>query len=278
MPSRTCRLLLLTITALLLSVSLTYSVQAADPTTSVHVTRYASDGTTALAETTVDYAWMESNLPVYGDGTTHYYHQGPVFEGDKWDPGETSNLKDKGAVMGTSLKDLCDLVGGMSPGERVMLCAVDGYCIEFDYANIYQPSDRQGQVVLCWYKGEEQGLDGQWGEGYPPHYYDALQLVFMAGTANAEGKYVFGNWDMHECLPEEAQHFYGELYPSTNGLSVKWIDEIRIYSDTAPPAPGGGDGSQTASQVEPWLVAVIAVAGLALVAAAVLGLRKWVKR
>jgi hypothetical protein len=45
---------------------------------------------------------MEANLPVQGDGATHYYHQGPVFEGDKWDPEETANLKDKGAVMGAA--------------------------------------------------------------------------------------------------------------------------------------------------------------------------------
>ncbi len=58
------------------------TVHAAEPTTEVHVIRYAENGT-ILNETTVTYEWMEGNLPVYGDGVTHYYHQGPVFEGDR---------------------------------------------------------------------------------------------------------------------------------------------------------------------------------------------------
>ena len=62
-------------------------------TTEVHLVKFAQDGTTVLEERTVDYEWMRDNLTPYGDGKTHYYHQGPVFEGDRWDPGETINLK-----------------------------------------------------------------------------------------------------------------------------------------------------------------------------------------
>lgn len=51
-------------------------------TTQVQIIRYANDNTTVLNETTVHYTWMEANLPVLGDGTTHYYHQGPVFIDD----------------------------------------------------------------------------------------------------------------------------------------------------------------------------------------------------
>jgi len=98
---------------------------------------------------TVDYKWMMQNLPVCGDGTTHYYHQGPVFEGDAWDPSETVNLKDKGAVKGTNIKDLCDLVGGMTEGGEVVIHAEDGYEITLAYSNIYQPLDIQGPVVYA---------------------------------------------------------------------------------------------------------------------------------
>jgi hypothetical protein len=266
--------IILTVVMLLLFAGATYLVQAAEPTTSVHIIKYASDGITILDETTVDYAWMEANLPVQGDGVTHYYHQGPVFEGDKWDPEEMTNLKDKGAVMGTDIKDLCELVGGMSPGGQVTIHAVDGYYVEFGYANVYEPLDRQGPIVLCWYNGEEVDIGEHYGKGYPPSYYNAMQLVFMAETTNAEGKYVFGNWDMHECLPMEAQYFYGELYPSTNGLSVKWVDEIRIYTGGMPIDPMPEGESTSTSGLEPWLVAVIAIAGLLLVAAVVYGFRK----
>ena len=96
---------------------------ASAATTSVTIIKYAADGTTVLSQTTVTYQWMEANLPVLGDGTTHYYHQGPVFIDDpdeateqalRWNPAEDTNVdtKDMGAVKGTNIKDLCDLVGG----------------------------------------------------------------------------------------------------------------------------------------------------------------------
>ena len=56
--------------------------EAPAATTEIHITRYANDGTTLLNETTVTYQWMMDNLPVMGDGVTHYYHQGPVFLDD----------------------------------------------------------------------------------------------------------------------------------------------------------------------------------------------------
>ncbi len=113
-------------------------VVAAGATTELQIVKYAADGATVLDETTVSYQWMEEHLPVYGDGDTHYYHQGPIFEGDMWDPSETQNLKDKGAVMGTNARDLCDLVGGMRPGDEVSFVAVDGWHTEFAYENIYE--------------------------------------------------------------------------------------------------------------------------------------------
>jgi hypothetical protein len=64
---------------------------SAEGTTEVHIAKYANDGITLLNETTVDYEWMMLNLEVYGDGVTHYYHQGPIFE-DYWNevhPNET---------------------------------------------------------------------------------------------------------------------------------------------------------------------------------------------
>ena len=231
-------LLIITLASLLL-LGVSLPVLAADPTTEVHVVKYASDGTTVVNETTVDYRWMEANLPVQGDGITHYYHQGPIFNEskDKWDPEETENFKDKGAVRGTDIADLCKLVGGMLETDTAVLSAPDGYSLEFDYENVYQPQDRQGPIVLCWYSVED-GTQGQQQEaGYPPRYFEAMQIVFMAKTTSPDGKYVFGNWDMHECLPEMSVHFYSDgsqLYPSTNGLSLKWCDQIAIYPQDAP--------------------------------------------
>jgi hypothetical protein len=244
---------------------------AAGATTTIHLVRYGNDGRSVLAEKTVDYEWMMGKLTVYGDGVTHYYHQGPVFEGDAWDPGETVNLKDKGAVRGTSVRDLCDLVGGMSTGGELVIRAVDGYEMKLAYTNVYEPLDIQGPVVLCWYKSEDVGSSEDHGFGYPGNdaYSLALQIVFMAKTKNAEGKYVFGNSDMKICLPEEKyQHFYEGL-PSTNGLSGKWISELRIYPAGAPSNSGDNGVPSADSNNIPWISITLGSIGLLLVCAGI---------
>jgi len=249
---------------------------AAGSTSNVHIIKYAADGETMLAEKTVSYEWMQQMLKIYGDGKTHYYHQGPIFDGDKWDPEEIRNLKDKGAVKGTSVKDLCDLLGGMSDGDEVMLVAVDGWHAEFAYANIYQPLDRQGIIALCWYNGGYAQDSEGYGQGYPGNnaFESALQLVFMTGVPNPEGKFVFGNSDMKLALPQEKyQHFYEGQYPSTNGLSGKWIAEVRIYSGGIPAGlkidyttanypPAEHDSNSGAGQSIPWIPIAMGAVGI----------------
>ena len=188
---------------------------AAEPTTEVHITKYASDETTILTETTVSYQWMETNLTVQGDGATEYFHQGPIFEGDPWDPAETLNLKSKGIVKGTNVKDLCELAGGMSPGDEIGIIASDGFSKRFGYENVYSPQPGQGPMVLCWYK---DGVN-------VPDYAEGMQLAFFADD------HIFGNWDMHECVAPEYRYNYSDDYPSSNGLSVRYISDIAIYSN-----------------------------------------------
>jgi hypothetical protein len=211
-------------------------------TTQVHIIKYASDGTTVLNETTVDYLWLESHLPVHGDGVTHYYHQGPVFESewaaihpgepyDMWDPEETVNYQDKdtGAVKGSDIRDICDLVGGMSEGDLVKIISSDGFFKTFPYENVYYPEPRQGYIILSWYREEE---------GYVPDYYEGMRIVFLAdASTNPDGLHVFGVWDMHETIPEEFWHyFYGgsTLYPTTTGYTVKSVDRVEILGNDPP--------------------------------------------
>lgn len=222
-----------TIMVMFLLVLLCSAGGSALPTTDLNVSVYAPDGTTILNTTTISYPWMEANLPVQGDGVTHYYHQGPVFVESKegqWDPNETANFKDMGAVKGTAVWNLCDLVGGMMPGDEVMVKAVDGYHVEFGYDNVYQPELRQGNITVCWFNGEEAVVGERQGTGYPPSYHVGMRLLFLADTStNPDGKHVFGNWDMHEVMTPERIHLFDNLYPSTSGYTVKWVDEVRIY-------------------------------------------------
>lgn len=214
--------------ALMLAISVLVfpaTVSAEGATTQVTITKYAADGTTVLQQVTKTVDELEAGLPVKGDGATHYYMQGPTFDSNNlWDPAETLNLKDKGALKGTDVKDLCGLVGGASAGDTINIKAIDGYNENFEYVDVYTPEPAQGPMVICWWK------DGQYAG---PSYAEAMQLVFFAQTTNAEGKYVFGHQDMHDCLPESNWHYYysgGINYPSANGLSIKYISEINIYT------------------------------------------------
>ncbi|MCM2467020.1 PEGA domain-containing protein [Methanoculleus oceani] len=212
---------------------------AAAPTTELHVVKLAADGVTVLDETTVDYTWLEGNLPVRGDGETHYYLQGPVFElewervhpgepYDPWNPGEDVNVKEKdmGAVKGTDLKEICNLVGGMAEEETVRVRAADGMSRLFPYRNVYEPEPRQGPIVITWYRADE---------GYVPDYYSGMRLVFFADTStNPDGLHAFGVSDMRECFDPDYWYFFQPGLPTTTGLSVQYVSEIVIYSDEEP--------------------------------------------
>jgi len=238
---------------LLIEICIAFS--SASPTTNLHIVKY-NDNQAIEKEMTVSYTWLEQNLPVYGDGDTHYYHQGPVFLDDetnetheqelRWNPEEDNNwdTKDMGALKGTNLKDLCDLVGGMSPGEEVKILATDGWYKWFAYKNVYEYSTREGPIVICWYKN---GM-------YPDSgYSEGMRMVWFAEATYKEGPtsiaglpsgyyHVFGNWDWHEAADSKYWYYYrqgDEKYPTTTGLSGMYVSDILIYpiniTETAPP-------------------------------------------
>jgi hypothetical protein len=196
-------------------------VLAAAGSTSVTITKYDTDGTTVLAQTTVAWDWMAANLPPQGDGVTHYYYQGPVQTGDMWDPGETENLEDFGPCMGTDVKDLCELpeVGGAPEGSEIQFrCSVDGFNQYFARDDVYNPEPEQGKIVLTWLNADY----GDVSDGYDK----GMRNVFFTDDG------VFGNWDMHQTLAEKYWHYW-TTFPSSKGLSVQNIDQINIY--LAPP-------------------------------------------
>jgi PGF-pre-PGF domain-containing protein len=187
----------------------------------LQIIKYGADGTTIVAEKTLNYTWMQENLKVYGDGETVYRFQGPTFDPDDlWNPEQNKNVdpgKVYGAVKGTSIKDLCDLVGGMEPGTEITLEAGDGYQTKMNYNNVYAPLDQQGTAVLAWYKKDE---------GYVPDYGNGYRLFFITPDT------VFGNEDMRVSFAPQYHHFYfdsGIKYPSAGGLSARNIATIKIY-------------------------------------------------
>ena len=219
--------------ALMAASAFPHTAQATGPTTSVHIVKYAPDGTTVLNQTTVDYQWLEANLPVYGDGVTHYYLQGPVFKDDpdpatqamlRWNPEEDTNVQDKdiGAVKGTNVRDLCNLVGGAASGNTIKIKAADDMSKTFAYKNVYEYSSREGPMVITWYCAGLASYNGT----YPDTgYTDGMRLMWLADdSVNPCHIHAFGDYDWYLAADSQYWYYYvngGEKYPTTTGLSVK---------------------------------------------------------
>jgi len=190
----------------------------------LHIIKYGADGTTVMNETTIDYHFMESTLPVVGDGVTHYKYQGVTFDpADLWNPDETKGMnppKIDNAIKGTKVKDLVELVGGMGTGTDIIFVASDGYETHMGYSNIYTNpyvQSHQGDAIIAWYG------DGQ----YVPQYADGMRFMFTPDD------HVFGQWNMHEAMDAKYWHYYWSdniQYPSAAGTSAKWVTEIKVYS------------------------------------------------
>jgi hypothetical protein len=213
-------------------------------TTFVIITKYDAHG--AIVNTqTVTWEWMRDNLPVYGDGITLYYCEGPNFDEARtfetlWDitegPGDPvpGNIESRnyGAAMGTDFKDLCDLVGGASAGYTIKATAVDNWNRVFDYENIYTPDPRQGPIVLTWYTtGAVEGHAGYVGDG---SYDTGMRILFFTPITDSIGRHVFGDYDEYLTWPENRYYFYydSQFWPTTSGPSGKYIKKIDIYPPT----------------------------------------------
>ena len=79
-------------------------------------------------------------------------------------------------------------------------------------------------------------MDGKYAE---LGYSDGMRLVWFSDTSvNPSGSHVFGNYDWHESADPAYWYYYqsgGENYPTTTGLSSKYVNRIYIYSNEAPP-------------------------------------------
>jgi len=186
---------------------------------SVMVIRYDEEGGNVLNATTVDCRWMRDHLPVHGDGATTYSFQGPTFDtADLWNPTEDKNLeKVREAPRGTTISDLCDLVGGMQEGDELRVTSTDGYVVELMYENIYTPKEKQGTAILAWETKKE---------GFAPEYTGGPALFFLSPD------HVFGNQDMKECTDPGCWRYYwcaGTSYPSAAGLAVRNVEKLEIY-------------------------------------------------
>ena len=227
---------------LCISIALAALTIPALASTEVTITKYDPYGTVLDTET-VTCQWMMENLPVQGDGVTHYYFQGPTFNPDiLWDTTESINVgsRDYGACMGTDVKDLCDLVGGAPLGSEVEIKARDNFAKNFAAEDINNPEPEQGKLVITWYVTDHPDPRENRGYVWEGTYTKGPRLIFFADdSTNPWGWHVFGAWNMHETLAEEYWHYYyhtpTEKWPSSSGLSVKYVNQINIYTSCTSP-------------------------------------------
>ncbi|MDD5095307.1 MAG: PKD domain-containing protein [Dehalococcoidia bacterium] len=213
---------------------------AAAGTTSVTITKYDAHGN-VVSSLVVTWEQMRDHymgLPVYGDGIIHYYCEGPNFDEARtfdslWDPSETGNIdsRDYGAAIGTDVKDLCNLVGGAEPGYTIKTTASDNWSKVWDYDTIYDPNPLFGRIALTWYTAD----GAETGSGYvPTDYSTGMRLLFFTDIADATGRHVAGDYDSHQSLPENRWYYYydGQWWPTTSGMSGKYINRIDIRPPT----------------------------------------------
>jgi hypothetical protein len=235
MPSiQLYKIAIVALTMALLSLLLPAHPLSAAASKSVTIIKLAVDGVTINRQVRLTYQEMRDTLPVQGDNKTHYYHQGPVFVDDveaRWNPTEDTNYEnyDYGALKGTLISDLCEEVGGMQEGEEVVIKASDGMSKIFAYKNVYENSTREGPIVLTWFK------DGM----YPDSgYEEGMRIVWFADTSvNPDGWHVFGVSDWRQAAEEQYWYYFVQdkkKYPTTTGLSVKYVNQITILSNDAP--------------------------------------------
>ncbi|GMX58663.1 MAG: hypothetical protein MCSN_3170 [Candidatus Microsyncoccus archaeolyticus] len=203
----------------------------------ITVKKLANDGVTVLNQTTVTMEYLKDNFTVYGDDIAHYYYQEPTFdEHDLWNEYEYVNVFefDLGGRKGTEIKDILSLVGGAVDGDEIKIIGTFGITKTYNYSTIYNYVPRRGRITLTWRKNSSYSFTA------------SPQLIFMADTSvNPWGVNCFGNWDMHETLPESNWTYQwnnGQLYPKTldyadtgYDFDLEDITQIAIYSNLPPP-------------------------------------------
>jgi len=191
-------------------------------TQEVTVIKYAANNY-SYAESSVTRNWteMESSMTkAYSNGPV--YMQGPTF--DSADPYGTAgqNMILYYGHNGTYVKDLTDLAGGMSAGDEIFVKASDGMTRYFNYTNVYAPASGQGELVLAWWDSSSGAVPG-YSEGIRSFFYTPASSYGVSDSLN------FTLVEMRDSLAPWYRYNYSTIWPSAKGLSVKYVNQLKIY-------------------------------------------------
>ncbi|MFA5212569.1 MAG: hypothetical protein WC406_04490, partial [Methanoregula sp.] len=151
------------------------------------------------------------------------YFQGPTFNASDPYGYAGENMINYYDHNGTYVRNLTDLVGGMTTGDEIFVKASDGMTRYFNYTNVYTPSSNQGELVLAWW--DSVG-------GYVPSYSEGIRLFFYTPKTGSYGiadSLNFTLVDMRDSLAPWYRYNYSGTWPSAKGLSVKYVRYLYIY-------------------------------------------------
>ncbi len=194
---------------------------ASAATEEVQVIRYADNNYSVIeSSVTRDLAELQLMTNVYSNGPV--YFQGPTFDpDDPWGDGG-QNMILYYDHNGTYVRNMTDLVGGMNDGDEIRVQASDGMSRYFGYDNVYTPDARQGDMILAWW-------DDQYG--FVPDYTEGIRLFFYTppSTYGVDDSLNLTLRDMQASFDPWYSYNYSGTWPSAKGLSVKYVQYLKIY-------------------------------------------------
>lgn len=136
-----------------------------------------------------------------------------VLEGELSFENQFGNFKGKGVYRAVPIRDLVEKVGGMEPGDNLMVYALDGYSQIFAYENVYPEScgwtERQGEMALA--VEYNNTSVSEWPDGY--------RITFFPED---------GVYDNEDCSLTSAPGQGWHLYQSAGGRWVRNVIRLEV--------------------------------------------------
>ncbi|NLN21607.1 MAG: hypothetical protein GX188_06345 [Syntrophomonadaceae bacterium] len=136
-----------------------------------------------------------------------------ILEGELSFENQFGNFKGKGVYRAVPIRDLVEKVGGMEPGDNLMVYALDGYSQIFAYENVYPEScgwtERQGEMALA----------VKYNNTSVPEWPDGYRITFFPED---------GVYDNEDCSLTSAPGQGWHLYQSAGGRWVRNVIRLEV--------------------------------------------------
>ena len=186
----------------------------------ISVVTYSHDMNDILGEKFITIHEIESSMSAIGapDGKQLSF-QGPTFDSENlWDFEQTLNTDGlQATIIGVPIRELLQYADLPEDVVNITFVASDGYKKTLPANIFFAPPEKQGEGVLAYWYGEDEGTLDNYG----------FRLFFDAPDG------IYGNADMKETLPEAYWHWYYDTasqtkYPSAKGLSVMQVTQLNV--------------------------------------------------